>query len=206
MKNFLGLLLLSLIISTFAFAQDKTSGGVKGKVRDTKGKTVSGVLVQAKQGDKEIASARTDGKGDFTIVGLKPETYNLVFTKSGLSEGTLSKVEVKPKTVVTLKRLVMSVDQGTLAIVRGSVFDQYDKSVYGAKVEISKVNGNESEKIAATTTGESGEFTFRLPPNAANYRVSVTIKGAQSATKTLEINGAQIYNIAVSLKPVVEVK
>lgn len=200
------ILLLAICLSLFgcaslAVAQDKTTGGVRGTVRmQSNGNKLTGVTVTAVQDEKEIASAKTDGKGDFTLAGLKHGVYTFVFAKTGLSQGTLTNVEVKANTILTLKRLNMEVDQGSLAVVRGSVFDPDGRGVRGARVEIAKISGNSVKKIGEGYSGEFGEFTFRLPPDAAQYRVTVSIKGAETAAKTLEINGAQIYNTAVSLR------
>jgi hypothetical protein len=110
-------------------------------------------------------------------------------------------VEVRSGDVIKLTRLVMAVDQGSLAIVRGSVFDTVGRSVRGAKVEIARVSGDSAKKLSESISSESGEFTFRLPPGAASYRVTVRIDGAQPASKDLSVDGAQIYRVAVTLKP-----
>ncbi|MDQ4121086.1 MAG: carboxypeptidase-like regulatory domain-containing protein [Acidobacteriota bacterium] len=199
MKN-LFLFLLIAAFSFAAFAQDKTTGGVRGKVRITNGDSVSGVRVEAQQDEKAIASTRTDRKGEFHLAGLKPGVYNFVFTKEGLAQGTLPRVEVKAGEISKLTRLVMAVDQGTLAIVRGSVFDANGRSVYGAKIEIFKISGGE-KKVSQIFSSQSGEFIFRLPPAEARYRVAVTIEGAERGSQEIEVSGAQVYRVAISLKP-----
>jgi CRISPR/Cas system type I-B associated protein Csh2 (Cas7 group RAMP superfamily) len=196
-------LFLFLLIVTFsftAFSQSKMSGGVRGKVRMTNGDTISGVRVEAQQEEKSVASTRTDGKGEFQLAGLKPGVYDLIFTKEGLAQGTLPRVDVKAGEISKLTRLVMAVDEGKLAIVRGSVFDANGRSVYGAKVEIFKISGGE-KKVSQIFSSQSGEFTFRLPPAEARYRVAVTIDGAELSNQELEISGAQVYRVVVSLKP-----
>lgn len=196
-------LYLFFLIAAFSmciFAQDKTTGGVRGKVRLTDGKTLAGVAIEVRQSEKPVAVTKTDNKGDFQLVGLKPGVYNLIFTKEGLSQGTLPRVEVKAGEVLKLTKLVMGVDQGALAILRGSIFDANGRSVYGAKVEVFKISGD-SKKVAQIFSSESGEFIFRLPPAEARYRVSVTIDGAERGSQEIEVNGAQVYRVAVSLKP-----
>lgn len=196
-------LFLFLFIAAFSFsalAQNKTTGGVRGKVRLTNGDSISGVRVEAQQDGKSAASTRTDGKGEFQFANLKPGVYDLVFSKDGLAQGTLPRVEIKAGEVSKLTKLVMAIDQGTLAIVRGSVFDANGRSVYGAKIEIFKISGGE-KKVQQIFSSQSGEFTFRLPPAEARYRVSVMIDGAERGSQELDVNGAQIYRVAVSLKP-----
>jgi hypothetical protein len=200
MRN-LFLLFLIALFSFSSFAQNKNTGGIRGEVRMPNGNSISGVLVQAQQDEKEIATAKTDRKGEFQLVGLKPGIYDFIFTKDGLSQGTLTRIEIKAGEISKLTRLVMAVDQGRLAIVRGSVFDANGHSIYGAKVEIFKISGGAEKKLSQIFSSQSGEFTFRLQPEEARYRVAVTIDGAERGSKELEINGAQIYQVAVSLKP-----
>jgi hypothetical protein len=144
---------------------------------------------------------RTDGKGEFVLAGLKPGVYAFVFNKEGLSEGTLTNVEVKQGSIITLKRLIMGVDKGKLANVRGSVFDPGGRIVRGAKIEIFKVMGDGARKLGERYSDGAGEFTYRLSPEAATYRFTVSIEGAETTSKNLEINGAEVYRFAITLKP-----
>lgn len=195
-------LLLTLVLFSFSTsAQDKTTGGVKGKIRLTNGNAISGVLIEAQQNEKEIARGRTDKNGDFTIVGLKPGVYDFLFTKDGLAQGNLNRIEVKAGEMLKLTKLVMAVDQGKLAIVRGSIFDADGRSIRGARVQISKVSGDAAKKVSEIYSSQSGEFVFRLSPDAARYRVVVVDDGKERGSKEVEINGAQIYRVVISVKP-----
>lgn len=188
---------ISLFIS-LAFGQN--TGGVKGKVRTTKGEAINGVKITARQKGEDIKSAQTDRKGEFVLDGLKPGLYNLVFEKSGYSSGVLYNIEVrKNKTDSLDDRLVLGVDQGTLVIIKGSVFNQHGRSVSGAKVEIEKISGDGSvRKMDSETTSMSGEFTFRFPEAAAKYRVTASADGAK-ASKEIEVETAAIYRLAITL-------
>lgn len=199
MKNFILAVLIAVLTAFGGFAQDKKTGGAEGKIRLNTGDTVAGAKISVQQDGKETARATSDKKGEFTLVGLQPGVYRFVFTKSGLSQGELTNVEIKTGMMLRLKKLVMNVDQGSLAIVRGSVFDPNGKSVGGAKIEVAQI-GNNSKKFRETYSSQSGEFTFKLPPDAANYRFRITIDGAETASKELQIDGAQIYRFAVTLK------
>lgn len=199
MKN----LFLFFFITAFSFsvfAQDKATGVVRGKVRLSNGDSISGVRVEAQQDEKSIASTQTDGKGDFQLGNLKPGVYDFIFNKEGLTQGTLPRVTIKAGENLKLTKLVLTADQGKLAVIRGSVFDHNGRAVYGAKVEIFKASGD-GKKAGQIFSSQSGEFTFRLPPAEARYRVAVTIDGAERGSKEVEINGAQVYTVAVSLKP-----
>jgi hypothetical protein len=201
MKNFIISILIVAALAFVAVGQDKTTGGVKGNVRNTSGKSVAGVTIEARQEGKTVVTAQSNAKGDFALSNLKPGVYRFVFIKTGLSEGVSQNIEVKAGNVVTLKKLVMGVDAGTLAIVRGSVFDVNGRSVKGAKIEIAKISGDGTKRISETYSNDGGEFGFRLQPDNARYRLTVSIKGAETAAKDLDIDGgAQVYRTVVTLK------
>ena len=140
MKKFIISSLFLVLSASLAFAQ--STGGIKGKVRDTKGKAISGATITVRQKGEDLKSAKSDSKGEFVMEGLKAGMYNVVFEKEGFGTGVLYNIEVeKNKTGDLGNRLVMRVDQGTLVIINGSVFNQFGGSIYGAKVEIAKISG-----------------------------------------------------------------
>ena len=152
MKNFKSLFLLALAIafSSISIAAQEETGGVKGKVRTAKGGGIGGVGVTVKLNGADVKSAKSDEKGNFVLNGLKPDIYNIIFDKNGYSSGIKYNVEVKKGRISDLgDRLILNTDLGTQIIVKGSVFDQSGRSVYGAKIEIQKVNGDGSTAAAA---------------------------------------------------------
>lgn len=197
------ILLLVIVAASAALAQDRSTGGLKGKVKVASG-SASDISVVARQGEREVARATTDSKGAFIINGLTPGTYSLVFSKAGFSTGTLSNIEVRAgKTRGLSDKLVLTIDEGTLAFLRGSVFDPVGRSVPGARIELARIEADgTAKKIDGRLTNESGQFVFRLTPDAAKYRVTVKMDGAEPASKDIEIDGAAVYRIALSLKPV----
>lgn len=164
------------------------------------GDKIAGVTVEARQEGKTIASTKTDGKGDFTLTGLKPGFYRFVFTKEGLSDGVSGETEIKAGTVHTLKNLKMNIDKGTLAVVRGTVFDANGRIVPGAKIEVFRITNDSLKKIGEKYTNNDGEFGISLPPQNARYRFQASIEGAESASKDAEVTAGEVTRIAISLK------
>jgi hypothetical protein len=197
-----GLLLAVVLLSASALvAQDKSLGSIKGKVRVETG-TPGGVTVLVRRGQTEVAHGETDKNGEFVISRLTPGVYGLTFRKPGLSIGTIEDVEVKAgKTRSLGDRLILTVDEGSLAFVAGSVFSADGRSVPGAKVELARVLADGSEKkIDSRVTTETGSFKFRLAPEQAKYRVSVKA-GNEPISKEVEIDGAAVYRVALNLPP-----
>lgn len=198
-------MILTLLSLTFASAQGKTTGGLKGKVRAGNGSTVAGVTVIVRQGEHELTRAETNRKGEFVITGLKPGEYGLTFRKPGLSVGTLENVEVRAGKVRELvDRLVLSVDEGSIATVSGSVFTASGRSAPGVRVELYRVGADGSEKKMDErySSPETGEFRFRVSPEPGKYRVIAKARGIEAVRgEIVNVDGPAIYRTAVSLPP-----
>ncbi len=193
---------LLLILSVACQAQDKTTGAIKGKVRVEQG-SPSGVAVILIEGDREVTRTATDKKGEFTIGHIVPGVYGVKFRKPGLSVGSIDGLEVKAGKTRALHDLILGIDEGSIAFLRGSVFTESGRSVPGVRVELARILAENSvQKIDARVTGETGEFVFRLPPETAKYRVTAKAEGAQPISKDVEIDSAAVYRVALTLKPV----
>ena len=189
-----------LLAAGFAHAQDKSLGAIKGKVRVETG-SASGVTVVLRQGDRELSQVSTDKNGEFSIVKLQPGMYGLTFRKPGLSVGAIENVEVKAgKTRSLGDRLVLTIDEGSIAFIRGSVFTAEGRSVPNAKVELSKVQEDgTAKKIDGRLTTETGSFVFRLSPEVAKYRITLKADNTDPISKDVDIDGAAVYRVALSL-------
>jgi hypothetical protein len=193
---------LLLILSVACLAQDKATGAIKGKVRVEQG-SPGGVAVILLDGDREVSRAATDKKGEFTLAHIVPGVYGVKFRKPGLSVGSIDGLEVKAGKTRTLHDLILGIDEGSIAFLRGSVFTESGRSVPGVRVELARIVAENSlQKIDARVTGETGEFVFRLPPETAKYRVTAKAEGAQVVSKDVEIDSAAVYRVALTLKPV----
>jgi hypothetical protein len=189
------------IFSLFGFSVlGQDIGGVKGKVRTPRGSTLAEVKVTARQDDTEVKSTTTNKNGEFILDGLKAGKYSFTFYKSGFSSGTISNIEVLKNKIRDLgSRLVLDVDEGALVLIKGSIFDQDGRSIFGAKVEIGQVLGDGSvKKIDSKYSSESGDFTFRFNQGSATYRVTASLKG-KTATKEVTVDNAAIYRLALTL-------
>jgi len=193
---------LLLLLSFACLAQDKTTGAIKGKVRVEKGSPAD-VAVILRQGEREVTRTATDKKGDFVIARIAPGVYGVTLRKPGLSVGSIEPVEVKAGKTRTLgDRLVLSIDEGSIAFIRGSVFTQGGRSVPGVRVELARIVGESStQKIDFRITGETGEFVFRLPPDAAKYRLTLKADGVEPASQEVAVDSAAVYRVAFTAKP-----
>ncbi len=189
-------LLFSFVLS---FAQD--SGGIKGKIKTSNGEGVSEATITVRQNDADVKIATTNVKGEFVIDGLKSGYYDVLFTKQGLNQGTINKVEVKAGKTRDLGTLSLSVDSGTLIFIRGSVFREDGRSLNGVEIQAVRIySDGRTKKIGARFSDVAGEFVFRLPNEEATYRLTAKSEGAESVTKEMVVESAGIYRLAFTMK------
>src|SRR5580765_574042 len=190
-----------LFLSLVCVAQEKTTGTVKGKVRVEKG-SPAGVAVILMKNEQEIARTTADKRGDFVLSRVVPGTYSVKFRKPGLTIGTIDEVVVSAGQTRGLgDRLYLTVDEGSIAFIRGSVFTESGRSVPGVRVELARVVGENSiRKIDSRITGETGEFVFRLPPDVAKYRLTLKADGTEASSKDVEVESAAVYRVSLNYK------
>ena len=198
------LFVLATIVATagISLAQDKSLGTIKGKVRVETG-TPGDVTVVVRRGETEVTRSTTNKNGEFLVSRLAPGIYGLTFRKPGLSIGSIEDVEVKAgKTRSLGDRLILTIDEGSIAFLSGSVFNAAGRSVANAKVELARIQEDgTTKKIDGRITTETGSFKFRLSPEPGKYRVSVKTDGSEPVSKDVEIDGAAVYRVALSLPP-----
>lgn len=178
------------------------TGALKGKVRVENG-TPSGVAVVIRQGEREVTRGLTDKKGEFMIAGLQPGKYGVTLRKTGLSVGTFENVDIySGKTRSLGGNLFLPIDEGSIAFIRGSVFSQDDRSAPNIRIELGRIEDDGTvKKIDGRVTNEIGAFVFRLSPESAKYRITAKPSGGEPVIKDVEIDGAAVYRLAISLKP-----
>jgi hypothetical protein len=183
--------------------EQPTTGAISGRVRVDAGATPSGVSVEVRQGDTRVTETTTDAKGDFEVRGLAPGSYGLTLRKAGLQVGRMDGIEVRAGKTVSLKdHLFLGLDQGALALLRGSVFDAAGRSFAGARVELARVEADGSlKKLDSRVANVVGSFGFSLPPARARYRLTAKADGMETATQDVDVDGAAIYRAALTLKP-----
>jgi hypothetical protein len=196
------LFLMAFLVCGVAAQKNKTTGSIKGKVKTESG-SAEGVRVTARQGEREVATAATDRKGQFEIAGLAPGSYSVTFRKQGLSVAEIKDFQVVAGKARSLGGdLVLPVDEGSLVFIKGSVFNEDGLSLRGAQIELARINADgATKKIDGRITTRSGDFAFRLPAQAGRYRVTAKMDGMAAASKDVEVDGAAVYRVALSLKP-----
>lgn len=180
---------------------EPTTGGISGRVKVPSGQSAAGISVTIRQGDDEVTRTTTNAKGEFEVQGLAPGRYGMTLRKPGLEIGRTEELEVRAGKTLSLKsNLFLGVDEGSIAHLRGSVFTGEGRGVGGARVELARIEDDGSlRKIDDRVANNYGMFSFRLPPSHARYRVTAKADGMQAGTQDVEIDGAAIFRVAVTL-------
>lgn len=198
------------VLASAAFAQKRpkgkgqpTTGAISGRVRVDAGASASGIGVEVRQGDRRVTETTTNARGEFEVGSLAPGSYGLTLRKAGLQVGRMDGIEVRAGKTVSLKdHLFLKLDEGALALVRGSVFDAAGRSFAGARVELARVEADGSlRKLDSRVANITGSFGFNLPPEPARYRLTARADGMAEATQDVDVDGAAIYRAALTLKP-----
>ncbi len=86
--------------------------------------TPGDMTVVVRRGETEVTRSTTNKNGEFLVSRLAPGIYGLTFRKPGLSIGSIEDVEVKAgKTRSLGDRLILTIDEGSIAFLSGSVFN-----------------------------------------------------------------------------------
>jgi Tfp pilus assembly protein PilF len=82
---------VALLVAAAASAQTRGMGRVAGKVTDESGKAIEGVTVRGTiaAGGSPVAT-KTNSKGDWTLAGIAPGTWNIDFEKQGWEPRSIS--------------------------------------------------------------------------------------------------------------------
>ena len=181
---------------------EPTTGSIRGRVRVDAGATPAGVAVVVRRGDEEVARATTNAKGEFEVQGLAPGSYGLTVRKAGLQVGKAEEVEVRAGKTRSLKELFLPLDEGAIVFIRGSVFNAAGMSLPGARVELARVETDGSlRRLDSRVSNSTGSFGFRLLPESGRYRLTAKADGMESASEDVNVEGAAIYRVALSLNP-----
>lgn len=195
------IIVIALLTAGVCGGQTSKPGGIKGKVRVDSSTTPEGVRVSLRQGEDEVAHAETDRNGRFEITNVAPGRYAVVFRKTGLRTAEIKNYEISAGRVRSLSdRVVMPIDEGALALLKGSVFSASGHSVGGAEVQLARIMPDgTAQKIDGRVTNELGEFAFRLLPAAARYRLTAKFGNLPVAVKEIDIEGPSVYRVGLSL-------
>ncbi|MGH9769312.1 MAG: carboxypeptidase regulatory-like domain-containing protein, partial [Blastocatellia bacterium] len=138
----MGLLLTVLSLSITAIAQNYR-GAIRGRVRDPQGASIPGAQLKLiEQGTNETRTAKTDGKGDFTISLLRPGSYLLEVEREGFGKyaNTVTlQVNQELRLDVSLSIAVARIDDNVISAPAGAL--KYEGASLGAVMDNRQVTG-----------------------------------------------------------------
>jgi hypothetical protein len=192
-----------VLVAALTLAAGAQTGNLKGKVKESNGKSLEGVTIRAANAKKsdEQRETKSDGKGEFEFTGLPAGQYTLSFEKPGYKTFTTRRLEITPGETVKLRSAIELPREGDpYAVVRGAVFYGAGFTLPNAAVVIERIDGGRKFK-QETVSREGGEFAFRLKAEKAKYRITATARDFQPASIEIEIEGDEARNVALTLQP-----
>ena len=206
---FCTLVLLSYSLTAVAAAQ--TTGTLKGKIENEKGKPIAGAEVRAMRSrDRSLKETKTDEAGQFSFE-LLPDDYTVSFDADGYQGGTLVQMQqVEDGKETTVKTIRLSKTSQRTSLIRGAVFDFQGASLAGVHLKLERIPTEDEEKdkkrfksfSLSYTTNSRGEFAFRIPAVRARYQISATIHGYKLEKKIVDVNESESVPLSFSLEPV----
>jgi uncharacterized membrane protein len=188
------------LLAVFAAASEGSKGSLSGRVVDENGKALAGARVHA-EASGGGADATSDEKGAFNLE-LEPGTYRLTVSAEGYTEFEVPdavSVESGKQKRIKEKIELQALDQGS--VVRGSVFSDTGRSLAGAKVVLERDSSEGRSLKLESRTDQMGLFTFKVPKGAGRYRVTASREGFAPGSRTVEVSGGELTNIAIKLSP-----
>jgi uncharacterized GH25 family protein len=209
MIKFLAIVLTVLCVFASSLAHAQTTGTLKGKIENEKGKPIAGAEVRVMRSrDRSIKETRTDEAGNFSFE-LEADDYTVSFDAEGFQGGNLVAMQqVEAGKETTLKTIRLQKARRT-SLIRGAVFDAGGLSLAGVRVRLVRVPNEEEakdkKKIESFSrdyiTNSRGEFAFRVPPSRARYQLTAALGGYKSETKTVDVNEDEAVPLAFNLEP-----
>ena len=205
-------LLLFTLVSVFAFSQSTTSGDITGTVTDPSGAVVPNAKVTATNDATAVVhTATSSGQGAFRFSFLKPGSYTIAVTATGL-QAPARKVQVGLGQVATAN-IAMALTTATTTIevtATGLQVDNADLATTFSREAIAQLPnpGNDLSAIAQTAPGAVmntqagfGNFsTYGLPATSNLF----TLNGQNSNDPFLNLNASGPTNLLLGTNDVQE--
>jgi Carboxypeptidase regulatory-like domain len=200
---------LVLCLSVAAFALQRQTGTLKGKIENEKGKPIADADVRAMSSrTRTVKEAKTDISGSYSFE-LEPDDYTISFDADGFQGGTLRDMQqVEEGKQTTVKTIQLQKARRT-SLLRGAVFDSEGRSLAGVRLKLVRVptpdevkEGKKFETLSMSyVTNIRGEFAFRLPSQRARYQVTASLSGYKSETKSVNVEENEAVPLSFSLEP-----
>ena len=156
-----GCLIAISLFSSFALAQDITSGAIQGVVSDEQGAIVPGALVEARNVDTNFTRTfTTDSDGRFILLSLPPGRYVVSVSKTGFAKTNQENVELTVGRLISLElTLRVSGVSGEVTITAVPTVDtaktESSTTLNEAAIENTPVLGRKFEDLLTLTPGVS---------------------------------------------------
>ncbi len=188
--------------TVMASAGSKVAGTVKGVILDATGHPVPRALVSL----KGLAVARTNSLGQYAFLNVPAGAHQLSVSQGGLKTKS-AQVQVAARKsgeanikfgaadkIASVSAKGSLIQPGASTTLRGTVLDNANHPITGAKVSVIQSNS-----VVSVFSGRDGSFEFRNLKPAA-YRLAVYKVGFESANQPLALRSGSVERRDLKLK------
>jgi hypothetical protein len=201
----LGVLALSLLMSSFAFGQE-TTGSIVGTVRDSAGSAVPGatvVITDAQKNNTVVRTLTTNDEGEFSAPNLQISIYQVTVEMANFKKSVNTEIKLdvgQRRTVdITLEAgsitEVVTVESGALSVELTT--PTASTLITGEQVRELSINNRNFVQLVTLAPGVSANLADQVyvgttnPEGQANT-VNISVNGARSSANTFTVDGADI--------------
>jgi len=190
---FIAVFLTAVFWSVPAAGQTAATGAVLGTVTDPGGAVAPGVAVElTNTATNEARSMESNSSGQYVFANLNPGTYNLKFTKSGFSTGTISNIRVDVNKTLTYDiRLEISKGKEVVEVVATA---QAELQTSDAQVG-NEVSSDAMLKLPTLRRNAAALLTLQpgvAPGNNSFPRVGMRVAGAIDDQNVFTVDGIDV--------------
>jgi hypothetical protein len=206
LRSFVALSFMALL----CFTTRAQSGQIQGKVKESGGKSLAGVMVKANRAvtrtlnnqdtGQQDYETKTNDKGEFVLRSLLPGNYALTFELTGYRTFVTRRFEVAAgETFKVPSTIEMSREPEAHSLIRGAVLDASGYSLENVSVTLERTDGKKFKKIEkASVVG--GQFAFRVPSETGTYRLSASAPGFVTTSQEVSVDKNEIRSIVLQLE------
>ncbi len=199
-------IVLSLLLSLWPSGGEAVQeGSIIGRVQDEREQPIARVKVRAidPRANRMVAETVTSDSGVFTLSGLAPGRYALVFSSADHEPAVIRSVDVRAGRETVLKSPVRLRRAEAYAVISGATFDPHGFLLPGVRVVLERLPLEEEKKPSLRLeqiSNSSGEFAFRVPGERGRYRLTATRSGYEPEIQIVEVGGLERRRVALRLK------
>jgi hypothetical protein len=193
----LGFIVWAWVLVPSGASAQQTLSGIAGAVKDSTGKPVAGVTVEAASPAliERVRSVVTDGEGQYRITDLQPGTYSVTFKATGFSTFKNDGVELPAGFTGTVNATLRPGNPAETILVTGTTTQIDTRSSAQQNVVTGQATSGRDATAAVSVTRGLSQATTDVGGSAGAYAAqgnSLTVRGKAGVKRLFD--GLRVEN------------